>query len=65
MRTRHQRLLAVLVPLFFADAGPRCGGSDRRPGPPPDEDTSVKDARASDPAPLWVAGLTGQRKSGV
>lgn len=37
---RSSLLLALSVPIFIADAGPRCGGSNRRPEPPPVDDTT-------------------------
>lgn len=51
---RSSLLLALSVPIFIADAGPRCGGSNRRPGPPPPEDatqgdTSQREAPADGP----------------
>lgn len=50
MRTKPIRALSIAIPLFLADAAPRCGGSSRRDHEPPPETpdvTTPKDARAS------------------
>lgn len=41
MKPKMMHALSVALPLFFADAAPRCGGSNRpeRPLPPPEDTT--------------------------
>lgn len=53
MKPKSLRILSVLAPFFFADAAPRCGGSNRpeRPLPPPEDTTGGETSRFDLEAP--------------
>jgi hypothetical protein len=66
MKPKSLHLLSVLVPVFFADAAPRCGGSSRpeRPLPPPEDTTGGETSGFDHEAPS-EGGAVGSASIGV